>query len=225
MILDVNPTRMELLRLKKRLTLAQRGHKLLKDKQDELVRQFLEIIDETKRLRIQADEEVVNVFQSYYLAEAIVGGAFLENLFSKPGSKTVVKSKIKGIMNLKVPKFEAVIEGDPYNYGQNKSSVSVDACVKKFEKLLRILLRLAELEKTSILLAQEIEKTRRRVNALEYIMIPNITETIKYITMKLSEMERSNLTRIMKVKDMIEAKQQEAQAARNHEKVKRSFQV
>lgn len=210
MILDVNPTRMELLRLKKRLALARRGHKLLKDKQDELVRQFLDIIDETKKLRVQADKEVMNVFQSYYLAEAVVGGAFLDNLFAKAGARTVVKSKIKGIMNLKVPKFEAVIEGDPYDYGQNKSSVSVDNCVRKFEKLLKILLRLAELEKTSILLAQEIEKTRRRVNALEYILIPNITDTIKYITMKLSEMERSNLTRIMKVKDMILARQQEA---------------
>jgi len=207
MKLDVNPTRMELLRLKKRLALAQRGHKLLKDKQDELVRNFLEIIEDTKKLRIEADNEIRSVFQSYALAEGVVGGAIMENLFAIPGAKTEIKSKLKTIMNLRVPRFEVEVSGNPYEYGDFKSSVLVDRCVHKFGKLLEILLKLAELEKTSILLAEEIEKTRRRVNALEYILIPNISETIKYITMKLSEMERSNLTRIMKVKDLIEAKQ------------------
>jgi len=207
MKLDVNPTRMELLRLKKRLALAQRGHKLLKDKQDELVRNFLEIIEDTRKLRIEADNEIQSVFQSFALAEGVVGGAAIENLFAIPGAKTEIKSSIKTIMNLKVPRFEVEVSGNPYEYGDVRSSVLVDRCVRKFGKLLKVLLKLAELEKTSILLAQEIEKTRRRVNALEYILIPNISETIKYITMKLSEMERSNLTRIMKVKDLIEAKQ------------------
>jgi V/A-type H+-transporting ATPase subunit D len=206
MILAVNATRMELLRLKKRLALAQRGHKLLKDKQDELVRNFLEIIEDTKKLRMDVDSQIQSVFQSFSLAEGVVGGAQIESLFTLPGAKTTLLSHTKSIMNVKVPKFNVEITGDPYNYGGVTSSVLVDRCVGKFGKLLDNLLKLAELEKASILLAEEIEKTRRRVNALEYILIPNIQDTIKYITMKLSEMERSNLTRIMKVKDMIQAK-------------------
>lgn len=209
MILAVNPTRMELLRLKKRLILAQKGHKLLKDKQDELVRHFLSIIEDTRRLRIQADEEIQMVYQSYSIAEGVVGGATIESLFSLPGANTVLKSRTRPIMNLKVPVFEVEVSGDPFNYGNAQSSVLVDRSVRLFGKLLTTLLKLAELEKTSILLAQEIEKTRRRVNALEYILIPNISETIKYITMKLSEMERSNLTRIMRVKEVIAARRAE----------------
>lgn len=206
MILAVNPTRMELLRLKKRLALAQRGHKLLKDKQDELVRNFLAIIEDTKKLRIEADNEIQSVYQSFSIAEGVIGGAALESLFSVPGAKTELKSKTRTIMNLKVPQFTVDIVGDPYDYGEVTSSILVDSAVRKFGKLLSTLLKLAELEKAAILLASEIEKTRRRVNALEYILIPNITETIKYITMKLSEMERSNLTRIMRLKDLIELK-------------------
>ncbi|MGQ9616095.1 MAG: V-type ATP synthase subunit D, partial [Spirochaetota bacterium] len=209
MILAVNPTRMELLRLKKRLVLAQKGHKLLKDKQDELVRHFLSIIEDTRRLRIQADEEIQMVYQSYSIAEGVVGGATIESLFSLPGANTVLKSRTRPIMNLKVPVFEVEVSGDPFNYGNAQSSILVDRSVRLFGKLLTSLLKLAELEKTSILLAQEIEKTRRRVNALEYILIPNISETIKYITMKLSEMERSNLTRIMRVKEVIAARRAE----------------
>ena len=214
MILAVNATRMELMRLKKRLTLAQRGHKLLKDKQDELVRNFLEIIEDTKRLRVEVDNEIQSVFQSYSLAEGVVGGAGIESLFSMPGAQTGLKSQLKTIMNVKVPKFTVEITGDPYDYGDRESSVLVDRCVGKFGTLLENLLKLAELEKSSILLAEEIEKTRRRVNALEYILIPNIQDTIKYITMKLSEMERSNLTRIMKVKKMIQAKAEAAMSSK-----------
>ncbi len=219
MKLDVNPTRMELLRLKKRLVLAKRGHKLLKDKQDELVRNFLSIIEDTKRLRIEIDNEIESVFQSYSLAEGIVGGEVIENLFAIPSAKTKLKSETRKIMNLKVPKFTVEIEGDPYEYGKAVSSVLVDNSVKRFGNLLQSLLKLAELEKTSILLAEEIEKTRRRVNALEYILIPNLTETIKYITMKLSEMERSNLTRIMKVKEMIQQKREESMLDRRSSQV------
>lgn len=206
MILAINPTRMELLRLKKRLVLAQKGHKLLKDKQDELVRQFLSIIEDTKRLRIQVDDEIQSVYQSYSIAEGVVGGANIEGLFSLPGASTVLKSGMRPVMNLKVPVFEVDVTGDPFSYGDAQSSVLVDRSVRLFGKLLTSLLKLAELEKSSILLAEEIEKTRRRVNALEYILIPNISDTIKYITMKLSEMERSNLTRVMRVKEVITAR-------------------
>ena len=207
MILDVNPTRMELLRLKKRLVLARRGHKLLKDKQDELVRQFLAIIEDTKRLRVEADGESLSVYQSWSVAEGTLGPATLTGLFQMPGARTNIRSRTKTIMSLKVPVLEVEIKGDPHEYGAARSSMFLDRCVSNYQKLLGTLLKLAELEKTSILLAEEIEKTRRRVNALEYILIPNIVETIKYITMKLAEMERSNLTRVMKVKEMIEAKQ------------------
>ncbi len=206
MILEINPTRQELLRLKKRLVLAQKGHKLLKDKQDELVRNFLEIIEDTKKLRIEADRETESVYQSFSLAEGVVGGPHIENLFSIPGARTDIRSRTKTIMNLKIPQFEVDISGDPYDYGDAQSSVLVDMSVRKYGQFLETLLRLAELEKASILLAEEIEKTRRRVNALEYILIPNYIDTIKYITMKLTEMERSNLTRIMKVKEVIAEK-------------------
>ncbi|MFW6138276.1 MAG: V-type ATP synthase subunit D [Spirochaetota bacterium] len=206
MKLDVNPTRMELQRLKRRLELAQRGHKLLKDKQDELVRNFLDIIDETKNLRIKADKEIQSVYQSYSVAEGVVGGAAMESLFSVPGAQTQVTSTTRSVMALKIPKFSVVIKGDPYDYGDAASSVLVDRSVRMYGSLLKTLLKLAELEKTSILLAQEIERTRRRVNALEYVLIPNIKETVKYISMKLEERERENLTRIMKVKAMIEEK-------------------
>jgi V/A-type H+-transporting ATPase subunit D len=206
MVLDVNPTRQELLRLKRRLGLAQKGHKLLKDKQDELVRNFLEIIEDTRKLRVQADEESQAVYQSYALAEGVVGGAALEHLFAVPGARTDITSGTRSIMNLKVPKFQVEVTGDPYDYGTGSSSVLVDQSVRRYKGLLETLLKLAELEKTALLLAEEIERTRRRVNALEYILIPNITDTIRYITMKLSEMERSNLTRIMKVKEMIQAR-------------------
>jgi V/A-type H+-transporting ATPase subunit D len=209
MILDVNPTRMELLRLKKRIVLARRGHKLLKDKQDELVRQFLGIIEETKRLRTEADRESLSVYQSWSVAEGILGTGTLAGLFRMPGARTTVRFSTKTIMSVKVPSLEADVEGDPLEYGAAQSSMLLDRCVGKYRRLLDTLLKLAELEKTSILLAEEIEKTRRRVNALEYILIPNIADTIRYITMKLAEMERSNLTRVMKVKAMIEAKQGE----------------
>lgn len=214
MILAINPTRMELLRLKKRLVLAQKGHKLLKDKQDELVRQFLSIIEDTKRLRIQVDDEIQSVYQSYSIAEGVVGGANIEGLFSLPGASTVLKSGMRPVMNLKVPVFEVDVTGDPFNYGDAQSSVLVDRSVRLFGKLLTSLLKLAELEKSSIVLAEEIEKTRRRVNALEYILIPNISDTIKYITMKLSEMERSNLTRVMRVKEVITARRAEEMGGR-----------
>ncbi|RKX95635.1 MAG: V-type ATP synthase subunit D [Spirochaetes bacterium] len=210
MKLDVNPTRMELLRLKRRLVLAKKGHKLLKDKQDELVRNFLSIIEDTKKIRLEIDREIQSVFQSYSVAEGVVGGEVIENLLAIPGAQTRLKSETRKIMNLKVPKFTVEVTGNPFNYGTSTSTVLVDNFVKRFGNLLNSLLKLAELEKTSILLAEEIEKTRRRVNALEYILIPNITETIKYITMKLSEMERSNLTRIMKVKDIIQQKREES---------------
>lgn len=212
MILAINPTRQELQRLKKRLVLAQKGHKLLKDKQDELVRNFLEIIEDTKELRIQADRDIQAVYQSFSLAEGVVGGANIESLFSMPGAHTDVKSRTKQIMNLKVPEFEVEIIGDPFDYGDARSSVLVDRSVRKYGEMLQTLLKLAELEKASILLAEEIEKTRRRVNALEYIIIPNITDTIKYINLKLAEMERANLTRLMKVKDMLAAKRAEQNA-------------
>lgn len=209
MILDINPTRMELLRLRKRLALARRGHKLLKDKQDELVRNFMEIIEDTKLLRISADKEIQSVYQSFSIAEGVLGAEIIESLFAVPGAETRIKSKTRTVLNLKIPKFEVEIRGDPYGYSDSTSSVLLDRATSRYERLLSTLLRLAELERAATLLAKEIEKTRRRVNALEYILIPNIVETIKYITMKLSEMERSNLTRVMKVKEIIEAKKEE----------------
>jgi len=206
MILDVNPTRMELLRLKKRILLARRGHKLLKDKQDELMKQLLELVDTVKELREKVDKALGVATRRYLFAKAGMESEFLESAMLVPGIKIGLTMDEKSTMGVRTPILNVTTEGRIQNYGYAHTTGELDSALLGIEKVVEELVHLAEQEKKLQLMAEEIEKTRRRVNALEYILIPNLEETIKYITMKLSEMERSNLTRLMKVKDIVRAR-------------------
>ena len=208
--LNVNPTRMELARLKKLLATATRGHKLLKDKLDELMKQFLDIVRENKRLREEAEKALDEAYKSFIIARAVMNEEYMGEALMMPGNSVEVSVSEKNIMSVHVPKFKFNTneneKADVCPYGYAFTSAELDNAVASFSAAMEPLLRLAESEKSAQLLAQEIEKTRRRVNALENVMIPNDEETIKYIRMKLEENERAGTTRMMKVKDMIAAK-------------------
>ena len=205
--LKVNPTRMALSELKLRLVTAKRGHKLLKDKQDELMRQFINLIKENKKLRVEVEKELSESFKSFLLASATMSPLFLESAVSFPKEKLSVEIKSKNIMSVNVPEMKFVkeeMEGSIFPYGFVQTSAELDDTVIKLQKVLDNLLSLAEIEKSCQLMADEIEKTRRRVNALEYSTIPNLEETVKDIRMKLDENERATITRLMKVKQMLQ---------------------
>ncbi len=205
--LKVNPTRMALSELKGRLVTAKRGHKLLKDKQDELMRQFINLIKENKKLRVEVEKELSDSFKSFLLASATMSPLFLESAISFPKEKIAVEMKLKNIMSVNVPEMKFVKEelnGSIFPYGFVQTSAELDDTVVKLQKVLDNLLSLAEIEKSCQLMADEIEKTRRRVNALEYSTIPNLEETVKDIRMKLDENERATITRLMKVKQMLQ---------------------
>lgn len=205
--LKVNPTRMALSELKLRLVTAKRGHKLLKDKQDELMRQFINLIKENKKLRVEVEKELSESFKSFLLASATMSPLFLESAVSFPKEKLSVEIKSKNIMSVNVPEMKFVkeeMEGSIFPYGFVQTSAELDDTVIKLQKVLDNLLSLAEIEKSCQLMADEIEKTRRRVNALKYSTIPNLEETVKDIRMKLDENERATITRLMKVKQMLE---------------------
>lgn len=205
--LKVNPTRMALSELKGRLVTAKRGHKLLKDKQDELMRQFINLIKENKKLRVEVEKELSDSFKSFLLASATMSPLFLESAISFPKEKIAVEMKLKNIMSVNVPEMKFVKEelnGSIFPYGFVQTSAELDDTVVRLQKVLDNLLSLAEIEKSCQLMADEIEKTRRRVNALEYSTIPNLEETVKDIRMKLDENERATITRLMKVKQMLQ---------------------
>lgn len=205
--LNVNPTRMELTSLKKRLRVASRGHKLLKDKRDELMKQFLELVYKNKELREKVEAFLMQVHDSFSIASAVMSQKTLNNALMYPKQTVELEMETKNIMSVSVPvfKFKTSSENpqDIYSYGFAQTSGELDTAVSVMSQLLPFMLELAAIEKSVQLLASEIEKTRRRVNALEYVMIPQLKETIRYITMKLEENERGNLTRLMKVKDMM----------------------
>ena len=207
--LNVNPTRMELTKLKKRLTTATRGHKLLKDKQDELMRQFINLVKYNNSLRKDVENELQGSLKDFVMARAVMSSEFLEEAIAYPKESISVEVGNKNIMSVNVPvmNFKRQLEGDEgsiFPYGFANTSSDLDDAITKLYGILPKLLELAEVEKSCQLMADEIEKTRRRVNALEYMTIPQLQETIKYIRMKLDENERSALTRLMKVKSMIE---------------------
>lgn len=205
MKLESNATRMELLRLKKRIVIARRGHKLLKDKQDELMRRFMDMIKGYRDLRQQVEEKLASAFQTFILSRSVCGKEYLEEAFL--GKKEPLKIEVSqyAIMNIRAPKLELKSMPDVYTYGFVDTPSDIDMSLTLLKEALPLMIELAQTEKGIELLAEEIEKTRRRVNALEYILIPNLQETIKHITMRLSEMERSNLTRLMKIKDIVRA--------------------
>ncbi len=206
-VLNVNPTRMELTRLKKQLTTAVRGHKLLKDKRDELMRQYLDLIRENKNLRREVEREVQIANSHFVRASSVMSKQALDTALLAPKQEAYLTVDTKNVMSVDIPVFSVTTRtseaSDIYSYGFASTSFELDDAVDRVSKLLPKMLRLAEIEKSTSRMVAEIEKTRRRVNALEHVMIPRYRETIRMITMKLEENDRSSRARLMKVKDMM----------------------
>jgi len=198
---------MELTNLKRKLVTAIRGHKLLKDKRDELMRQFLEMVQKNRRLRERVEEGIASANKNFVLARAVMQDETLKTAFLAPKQEVYLDVSEKNVMSVEIPRFTYKTRtsdpNDIYSYGYAFTSGDLDSAVKSLADILPDMLRLAEVEKACQMLAAEIEKTRRRVNALEHVMIPEMKENIKYITMKLDENERSTQVRLMKVKDMM----------------------
>ncbi len=203
MILPVSATRMQLLRLRKRLAVARRGHKLLKDKQEELMRQILALVEEIRAHRERVEKETGRILGRFAVARNAFPPEYLDEAVMLPTRKMTVQVETRNILNIKVPVFKKEISGRIRCYGFSTTSAELDFALAALDKLLDSLLVLAEKEKTLELLADEMEKTRRRVNALEFVLIPDIEDTVKSITLKLSENERGALTRLMRVKEII----------------------
>ena len=204
--LRVNPTRMELTRLKKRLKTAVRGHKLLKDKRDEMMRRFVLLIRENQRLRLSVEKKLGLALGELALCRGAMDSSMLEQALLYPVRTADVTVGMGNIMSVKVPTFsidEQALGETQLSYGLVQTSAQLDGAIAQLADALPELIALAQIEKTCDMLADEIEKTRRRVNALEYVMIPQFEDTIRMITMKLEENERGTTTRLMKVKDMI----------------------
>lgn len=204
---QVNPTRMELTKLKRKLVTAIRGHKLLKDKRDELMRKFLDMVRENKALREKVEEGINRANKNFVLARSVMDDEIINVSLMAPRQEVYLDIHTRNVMSVDIPQFEyktkTADEHDIYPYGYAFTSSDLDDAVKSLADILPDMLKLAEVEKACQLLAAEIEKTRRRVNALEHVMIPDMQEKIKYIMMKLDENERSTQVRLMKVKDMM----------------------
>ena len=204
---QINPTRMELTRLKRKLVTAIRGHKLLKDKRDELMRQFLSLVQENKVLRETVENGLNTAAKNFVLARAVMPDPVLDTAMLAPGQEVSLEANRRNIMSVLVPEFSyktrSADESSIYSYGFSFTSSDLDGAVRSLSDVLPDMLKLAEIEKSCQLIAVEIEKTRRRVNALESVIIPEMQEIIKFITMKLDENERSAQVRLMKVKEMI----------------------
>jgi V/A-type H+-transporting ATPase subunit D len=203
--LNVNPTRMELKKLKARLSTAVRGHKLLKDKADEMIRRFTIILREAKSLREEVEAELSAVLKQFSIARSVTPAFEAETAFSMPSVAVKAECATESIMGVDVPKVQIVgtrrSDGLPYAYSEITGEA--DYSVQKASELLPKMVALAQKEKTVRMLAEEIERNKRRVNALEYVMIPQLEETIKYIKDKLDENERAAVVRLMKVKSKI----------------------
>ena len=204
-IMNVNATRMALLTLKKKIKSAKRGHKLLKDKQDGLMQKFMEIIREAKKMREEVEEKLGAAFKTFIRASSLMKEEFLEGALLYSTAKTKLDVKTKNVMSVRIPQFKVDVEGEVVNYGYLQTSGELDISLQSFLDVFPLLIKLAEIEKSAEALADELEKTRRRVNALEYRMIPDLEDTIKFIQMKLGEMERGAIINTMVVKAKIEA--------------------
>ena len=206
-ILNVNPTRMELTNLKRKLATARRGHKLLKDKRDELMREFLELVKVNMELREKVEKGIEAANKNFVLAKAGMSEQTLRTALMAPKQEVSLVQDKKNVMSVDIPVFDFKTrtpdENDIYSYGFAFTSGDLDGAVDSLAKVFPDMLKLAEIEKSCQLMAAEIEKTRRRVNALEHVIIPETQESIKYITMKLDENERSTQVRLMKVKSMM----------------------
>ena len=201
--MPVSATRMQLMKLRKRLTVARRGHKLLKDKQEELMRQIMALIDDIRTNRARVERETGRILGQFAIARNAFDPKYLDEAVMLPTRKVTVSIATRNILNIKVPVFRKEMSGRTRCYGFATTSSELDFALAALDQLLDSLLVLAEKEKTLELLADEQERTRRRVNALEFVLIPSIVETIKSIDLKLAENERSALTRLMRVKEII----------------------
>jgi V/A-type H+-transporting ATPase subunit D len=204
-ILKVNPTRIALLGLKKELKTAQKGHKLLKDKRDGLMKKFLERIRETRRLRADIEARLGRAFESYVRANAMIPESVLETAMLLPNASVSLDVDVKNIMGVRIPEFQVQKKGSAFSYGFLDTTGDLDNAVRKFDDVFADIIRLAELEKSVQCLAEEIEKTRRRVSAIEHIRIPNLKDTIRYISLQLEERGRDAVVSTMRVKAMITA--------------------
>ncbi len=206
-VMNVNPTRMQLTKLKKQLKTAVRGHKMLKDKRDELMRQFLELVRETKELREKVEAELNECNSHFVNASAVMSKQALDASLMSPKQQINIEVQSKNVMSVEIPEFTSSDrtsdKGDIFPYGFAFTSFELDDAVVSLNNVLPDLIRLAQYEKSCELMSAEIEKTRRRVNSLEHVMIPRYQDTIKFISMKLEENDRSSRTRLMKVKDML----------------------
>ncbi len=206
-MLHVNPTRMELTRLKRKLKTARRGHHLLKDKRDELMKQFMDQMHQNRRLRIHVEAAVSESYASLRFAAGSMGPQLVEQALMAPRQELSLTATLRNVMSVKVPLYSAVTRssdpGDNHPYGFLTTSGDLDDGIRILAGILPELLKLAEVEKSTQLMALEIERTRRRVNALEYVVIPQLSETIRSIAMKLDENERGNIIRLMKIKDIL----------------------
>lgn len=213
--MNVNPTRMELTNLKRKLTTARRGHKLLKDKRDELMRRFLDMVRENKELRREVESAILQANKHISVARSVMSGRALDVALMMPKQELSLDVTNRNVMSVNIPVFDIKMksanENDAYSYGFAFTSGDLDEATKNLSDVFKKMVRLAEIEKSCQMMSAEIEKTRRRVNALEHVLIPQYMDTIKYITMKLDENERSTTTRLMKVKDMMMHQQIEMQ--------------
>ena len=204
---QVTPTRMELTRLKKKLVTAVKGHKLLKDKRDELMRQFLDLVRENMALRQKVEAGILSANKNFVIARAGMSEQILNTALMAPKQEVFLEADKRNVMSVDIPVFKTSTRtadaNDIYSYGFAFTSGDLDGAVKSLADILPDMLKLAEVEKSCQLMASEIEKTRRRVNALEHVIIPETRQNIKYMTMKLDENERSTQIRLMKVKDMM----------------------
>lgn len=207
-ILNVNLTRIESINMKKSLKTAQRGHKLLKDKLDELIKKILELVRENEQLRKKTDEMLKNAYQNFMLAKAVMGEEGIEEALVIPKQSVSIDISETSIMSVKIPQFnfQNNVNENTNNkvlYGFAYTTSELDKAIESFSEVAKSLLELAQNEKAIELISAEIEKTRRRVNAIENVTIPNYIDTIKYIQLKLSEDERASTSRLMKIKDML----------------------
>lgn len=204
-ILNVNPTRMNLLNLKKKVKTAQRGHKLLKDKQDGLMQKFMEVIREAKIVREEVENKIGKAFHNFLSASSLMYPEMLEGALMFPKAEVNLEVSTKNVMSVHIPRFKLNKSGEVITYGFAQTSGELDLALTSFSDVFELLIKLAEIEKSAENLADELEKTRRRVNALEHVLVPNLKDTVKFIYMKLGEAERSAITGTMRIKKMLEA--------------------
>ncbi len=208
MILKINATRIALLNLKKELKVARRGHKLLKDKRDGLVKKFMETIYSARDLRVSVDERLGSAFKSYVHANAMTPSSVMDTAFLLLNAKVSLSVNVKNIMSVSIPQFSVHKEGNTFSYGFMDTTGDLDNAMKKLDDVFVDIIKLAQLEKTAEALAEEIEKTRRRVSALENVRIPNLNDTVRFITQQLEERARDSVVSTMRVKAMIVAKEE-----------------